>query len=335
MILVESTPRTISFSNSELETFKSCRRRWMLSYYMGFRTWAHKENPTSSARLGTRLHAALEGLYGHGIEPRDILRAAYRLAAEEYPSAGDELAKEMDFAFAIIDGYHDWLEETGADSDLTPLGAERVETAYLADINGIAVYVQARLDAVFRRGSDGAVIFMDHKSVGSWGKEDLLPIDSQMKTQYLIQRLSLQQERSSLPAVEGVIFNMLKRSKRTARAAPPFYKRVPHGYNKEELRSMWRRVWAEAALILQSRAQLDTVFSVAQGEGARNEIQQVVAFPTPSGDCSWKCPFVQVCPMMDDGSRWEGALEAGFQRGNPYEYLDTGLLDRLIKEERL
>ena len=45
-----------------------------------------------------------------------------------------------------------------------------------------------------------------------------------------------------------------------------------------------------------------------------------VAYPTPSRDCTWKCPFFAVCPMFDDGSAVEEAIENMFDTGDPYAY---------------
>jgi hypothetical protein len=47
---------------------------------------------------------------------------------------------------------------------------------------------------------------------------------------------------------------------------------------------------------------------------------QEVAYPRPSRDCKWKCQFFSVCPLVDDGSAAEAAIEDSFAVGNPYDY---------------
>ncbi len=42
--------------------------------------------------------------------------------------------------------------------------------------------------------------------------------------------------------------------------------------------------------------------------------------PRPSRDCLWKCPFLKICPMFDDGSRVEAAIEEHYEVRNPLDY---------------
>jgi PD-(D/E)XK nuclease superfamily len=336
-MIVNPTGTEIAVSNSELFTYKECQRKWFLSYYLGYQIPAARANPTSSSRLGSRLHAALEARYGHGLDPLLILRAIYDKAAEDYPSAADELAKEYDYAVAIIEGYLQWLTETGADSNLIPLEAERKISVVFAVINGITVYLTARIDAVLEQKDTGAVILMDHKSTATFeGKEILLPINEQGKTQALIQRMQAAADPSIEYTIDAIVFNMLRKVKRTANANPPFYQRNILPFNNAEMQSMWRRIHFTITRMLETRAALDAVFANPNSTAEQyEEAQQYYAPPTPSEDCSWKCPFLQLCPMMDDGSRWEDALDANYERGNPYQYLDTGLLDELIAQNRI
>jgi hypothetical protein len=47
---------------------------------------------------------------------------------------------------------------------------------------------------------------------------------------------------------------------------------------------------------------------------------QAIAYPRPSRDCTWKCPFYAVCPMFDDGSAAEEAIAEMFVESDPYAY---------------
>jgi hypothetical protein len=47
---------------------------------------------------------------------------------------------------------------------------------------------------------------------------------------------------------------------------------------------------------------------------------QAVAYPRPSADCTWKCPFFSVCPMFDDGSAVEQAIDELYEVSDPYAY---------------
>ena len=54
----------IRLSNSELQTFKDCRRRWWLNYYR--RLQPKQKDMTGALALGTRIHAALDAHYAQG-----------------------------------------------------------------------------------------------------------------------------------------------------------------------------------------------------------------------------------------------------------------------------
>lgn len=106
--------------------------------------------------------------------------------------------------------------------------------------------------------------------------------------------------------IDGGIYNLLKKSKRTARAKGPFYTRMHIRFNKATLQSFWLRTLGTVRDMMSTRKQLD--------EGVPH---QLAAYPRPSNDCSWKCPFYQGCTMFDDGSRAEDWLAANFVVGNP------------------
>ena len=310
-------------SNSEIGTFMRCPRKWLLQYYFGLQKPERELEATGSAMLGIRLHAALQGMYGHGLDPIDILRKIYGQAVMKWPDQVDEIAKEADMAYAILHGYLDWLAETGADADLRPVAAEQVMTVPAGQIEGIDVIFQARLDVMMQRISDGKYLFMDHKSGSGFEKGEVLDIDDQMAFYVLLQRLAGQQ-------ADGGIYNMLKRSKRTARATPPFYMRYPVIYNAEETESAWYRAMHAVAGIISTRRQLDDVFLSQGPEEQRTRAERWIVPRKSAVDCSWSCPFVRQCPMLDDGSRWENALESAFVKTDPYEYHGHSLLNEAI-----
>ncbi len=49
----------------------------------------------------------------------------------------------------------------------------------------------------------------------------------------------------------------------------------------------------------------------------RGQDHRKVAYPNPTRDCSWKCPFYNVCPMMDDGSDYVRMLQNEYEQVNP------------------
>lgn len=111
---------------------------------------------------------------------------------------------------------------------------------------------------------------------------------------------------------QGAIITYLKKVKRTSTATPPFYDQVEVRHNRAALESMWFRTHKRLQEILEARKELD-----AGGD------HRYWVYPRPSHDCKWKCQFFAICPMMDDGSDWEGVLNEYYERVDPYErYVD-------------
>jgi hypothetical protein len=109
--------------------------------------------------------------------------------------------------------------------------------------------------------------------------------------------------------IDGGIYRLLKKVKRTARATPPFYRDVYVHHNDFTLRSFWFQLQGVLAAILGVKDALD-----AGGD------PMVHAYPSPTRDCSWKCPAFHLCPMFDDGSDVEAALSDQFEVSDPYAY---------------
>lgn len=321
----------IGMSESEIATFKDCPRRWFLHYYLGFQ--GDQSSVTSNAKLGTRVHVALQGYYGHGMDPMKVIRAVYQRETEFNPAAGEALAKEFDMAVTMLDGYAEWLTETGADRALIPVAAEMGIHYPLGVIEGWYAYLRGHLDVIVFDQHTSRYMFMDHKTVAAFDSANLLLINEQMKMYVMLQRLIAKNQGTE---VNGGIFNMLKRSKRTSRAAPPFYKREPVAYNDADMTSMWRRTNYTVTKILITRNALDQVYRGESPDPALMEqIQQTIVGPRWDHDCSWKCPFLLQCPLMDDGSRWLDALQGRYSQGDPYAYYGRSLLEELAAEGRI
>lgn len=299
----------IKISNSEIQTFKHCRRRWYLTYYRKLGVKESQLKPTGALQLGTKIHYALELFYGQGVDPINTISQLYM---EEIEKQGDNdlylknIDDEYKLADAMIRGYVEWLEETGIDQDLTFIATERV-VEIPVNINGFDLYLRGKLDALVRRETDGSILFMDHKTTASLPQLSAqIHMNEQMKFYHLLEKMSDGEE------VSGGLYNMLRKTKRTARAVPPFYDRVEVHHNDEEIYNMKRRVYSVIREILLVMERLN---------GKEDHLD--VCYPSPSGDCFWKCPFVNVCNLADDGSNFELALENNFQYVDPHERYNT------------
>lgn len=307
------------YSNGQLRTFKECKREYWLAYYrkLGLPT----EKRTGAASIGTRFHRCLAVLYvPHGTERGDPFAELDRTYEEDLVKvAGDEfkladLNKDVELVRIMLEGYVEWLQETGADQGLEIIASEtRLEVD--GQFPGVVAHLIAKIDVRARRtlGTDVAQLFIDHKTVGDLTTPTkMLHMDEQMLHYHLIEWLNLVEEGAD-PNVRsaGALYNMARKVKRTATAKPPFYDRVEVRHNDHELRSYWLRVQGTILDILEFERKLN--------EGADPAI---VAYPNPTKDCSWKCDFFHVCPMFDDGSRVEDFIAANYVTVNPLARYD-------------
>jgi PD-(D/E)XK nuclease superfamily protein len=327
-------------SNSELQAFKDCRRRWWLGWYRGMRL--RFESPTGALAIGDRIHRALKLHYApNGLARVDPRTALERLIAEDWTrlvtaleddparlvSVGKKFGDEANLERAMIDGYVQWLTETGADSEFDVVSSEQYvevdithmleDAATLANVRQIKLI--GKLDVRVKRRRDGVRLFIDHKSLAEFTTaRQILPLDEQMLHYLLLEWLGTQEGEERC---DGALYNMLRKVKRTNAAKPPFYDRVEVRHNPIELENFRRRVVAETLDILEVQSALD--------EGTSH---QDIAYPRPTRDCRWKCAFFAVCPMFDDGSRAEDMLTQWFVRGDPLDYYRTGLNESEMTE---
>lgn len=309
------TSPQLKLSNSTIRTFKRCPRHWYLAYVLGYGTDPTRANPVTVANLGIRVHLALEAHYGYELNALEALRVAYYLAAREHPDREDELNREYGYARTMVSGYLDWVEEEGIDADTRVISTEKLVERELELPTGETVTLMAKLDQKVRRNRDGAVLFRDFKTVGTLSKAHLLILDEQMRFYSLLETLNA---RETGERADGGLYTMILRSKRTPRANGPFFQQVEVSYNQHDHDSMLARVTAVTTRISQARRDL-----VAGGD------HRAIAYPNPGDYCGWSCPFTLICPMMDDGSRWEDALRANFVQHDPYGYYGSGLMDRV------
>ena len=72
------TTEPYRLSNSEIQVFKDCRRKWWLGYYR--RLQPKLQNFTGALALGSRIHEALDRHYSTG---QDLLEAHAELVQKD------------------------------------------------------------------------------------------------------------------------------------------------------------------------------------------------------------------------------------------------------------
>ena len=305
MSLHEQKDGVYTLSNSEIQTFKDCRRKWWLTYYRRLKPKQVKF--TGPLALGSRVHEALDQYYTNGTPLLDVHSKLIEIDRELIMEDGrdpSELDNEADLGRIMLEGYLDWVEEEGIDNELEMISTE--EILNMPMFNG-EVQLTGKLDMRVRRKADGVRMFRDFKTVG--GSFDQFYSTAHMNEQILTYMLLENHANGEGERSEGGLFTLLKKVKRTANAKPPFYDQFEVRHNIFSLRSFWQRIHATVTDLMRVKTALD--------EGTAH---QAVAYPTPSRDCTWKCPFFSMCPMFDDGSAVEDAIDNLFDKGDPYAY---------------
>ena len=294
---------TIQITNSELFAWQRCRRMWLLHHYLGYALEAAQV--VGNQILGIRIHAALEGYYGYDLDPLTVLGVLYQLALDEFPEYESDLLAERDLATAMIEGYIEWIAAEGKDATLTSVATEAEVIVPLPGVPGVEL--RAKLDAVVYDSRSELLSFLDHKTAASFDRHEIMELDPQFRFYSLVQRIASQD--NGMRVLGGYV-NTLRRVKRTDRSRPPYFQRDPFRFNEQMIDATLLKVQGLARHILATREWLDWLYTQGQSDlTLLNQFQQAELPPTPIlTDCSWRCPFTALCPMMDDGSDWAGAL---------------------------
>lgn len=269
---------------SEIKEWKTCRRAWYLSYGRNLTPASHKPDTSD---LGTLVHGGLEVYYRDGQDPAEWVLA--------HRPEGEQFNQTVELARIMVEGYVEWVAEEGVDVGLRFEQAEELIEVEFGVYSGDTVVVQGRQDLVVYDEALGQRLLIDNKTVQTLDQAaDMLPQNEQLLTYAVLRMLA------SDP-IDGAIHNNLRRVKRTATAKPPFYGRERVNYNRTQLQNHWRHMHGTITDMVHVAQQLEA--------GADH---QFLTPPSPSKDCSWRCPFFHACPMMDDGSNWEGFLSEFF-----------------------
>lgn len=280
-------------SNTEMSVYKECKRRWYLEYYL--RLIRKFTSPRIAADTGSAVHEALHEYYVAG--GRKNHEAAKDLAMSHLTASRDrELARDItpeDIAslkeiYAVAEicakGYFEWVDETHADEGWTIQGSEE-RLVVDGPIEG--TQIKGFIDIWGTHDRSGDLLVVDTKVVQNFGDT--------MKTLHLNEQAPLYAILSKIVDNQPgrgfrVVWNMIKRNKQTkGKAKPPFYQRYELAINDDQLDQFYAQLQGQIADMLETERRLN--------EG---EPHYMVAYPTPSRDCSWKCPYLSICGAMND-----------------------------------
>lgn len=317
-------------SNSEIQAFKRCRRKWWLTWHRGLSP--RVERLTGVRDIGNRIHRALQGWYVPDgeprVDPRDGLERALvddltRITrfvgnGDMSPSELDKLEKSASLERAMVEGYVEWLEETGADENLSVIASETYVEAPLYELDaGGSVMIIGKIDTRVRRRNDNVRLFLDHKTVGDFtGPSRIVHMSEQMLHYHLLEWLTTGENESRC---DGAIYNMIRRVKRTGNAVPPFFERLEVRHTRHELESFKTKTIGTIRDMLSVEAHLNQIRSYTTNTKFTDSHNYTV-YPTAGSDCTWACSMFSVCPMFDDGSRAEAMLAQHYVETDPLTY---------------
>jgi hypothetical protein len=206
----------------------------------------------------------------------------------------------------MVEGYYEWLEDEGLDQGVEVVSVEQALSTSLELFthDGLEVFLLGKMDKRVRDPRSKQIRFLDYKTTKGFNDvTSTLQLNEQVKTYGLLERRNLVE--GDEPAT-GAVFELLRKVGRNKTAKPPFYKREDVPYSDIELRNFWYRVVAEVKDLLAVEAEI---------AGGGNPVH--VAYPRPSRDCTWICPYFAGCHMFDDGSDVGAWLDDHFEIGDP------------------
>lgn len=308
---IARTPALV-VSNSDLAAFKNCRRQWLLGSYLGLRL---KNEPVyGPLRLGTRVHAALERMYGYGhplVEAYDDIAEAELQSLHDSAVVFDETAwrKETELGHIMLSGYCEWLEETGADADLKVISAEE-KLSHIIDVDGTPVELRGKIDCRVQNTFTGMNLVVDWKTTAAFERLTSVAHHSeQLLTYMLLERLVHKDDDTH--KLQGAMYVMFRKVRRSAASKPPYYDRIEVHHSEARLRSYYTQLYGTL------RDYVHVVKALDKGVDHR-----LVAYPTPNNTLQWS-PFKHVMSMMDDGSRVDDMITDLFEQQDPHaRYLE-------------
>jgi RecB family exonuclease len=298
----------IETSNSEVQAFRDCERRWWLSYFRRLRL--KRETVIGPLSIGGRVHKALEEGYSTPGRAKALRKVLAESIEEDYPKAVEageveQFESECELAVIMLEGFIEWASEEGLDAGWEVMSHERIVKAPPIRLAGENVVLKGKLDQIVRREMDGSLWMRDWKTTITM-KPVMMAFGPQLKMYRLLLALTEPEAK-----VSGGQFVFLKKVKRTTRANPPFYSVEQMYVSSTEMENYWKQTLATVERMVQTTLALE-----AGGDHHK------LAPPRPTRDCEWRCPFYAVCPMFDDGSRVEQLLLDAYEVSDPYAYYD-------------
>lgn len=302
---------TLQVSNSDIGSYKNCRRSWYLGSMLGLRD---KHQPVYGPLvLGTRVHNAFEAHYGMGmplVETYNDIALEELRALQRSGVVFDESAwrKEAELGQIMLQGFEEWARETGFDGEFIVKGTEQKIT-HRVDVNGTPVSLRGKVDLRVKMLRTGQNMILDWKTTSNFTKLiDTAHMSEQLKMYMMLERLNYKDQGvEDTEFLQGGMLVMLLKSRRSVTAKPPFFDTIEVHHSKAAMNSFYRQTIGTLS---------DYVRTVRHLEDGVDH--RVAAYPTPGEQCRY-CPFKDVCNMLDDSTRVDDMLHDLYYQGDPHE----------------
>lgn len=328
----------IELHQSELATYRRCRRKWALSSPNMGNLISIDPEP-EALWLGSGIHFALEDFHGHN--RYGGLFYAFNAYYQATHGTRPENAHDLhDLAAGMFDHYEDWLSHRDDFQTLWVDGLPQVELSWSVPIPGIDPSL-AILGGTFDRvitDPHGRVWILDYKTCSQFNTSKL-DLDAQVSVYCFAFRLLYGY------APEGVVYVQLRK----AVPEPPKILKNGRLSTDKSQNTTWDRyrealgdcddpdrlaflAWLRDQedengdrfirrdLVRRNEEQLD-----ACGRQLRQQAEELIGFqgsglgawglyPNPTRDCAWECQFFGLCQQMDDGSDWQSTIRGAWRQ---------------------
>ena len=136
----------LGISNSEIQLFLRCPRKWLVEYYWGF--LPANPSPLGAANLGIRVHLALEAKFGYGLDPLTVLDIIYGQEIATHPDLARELNADLEMSKIMVEGLLEWMGTEGHAASFRFVRAEAEIRVPLPGFDGVDL--RAKLDQIGR-----------------------------------------------------------------------------------------------------------------------------------------------------------------------------------------
>jgi hypothetical protein len=225
-----------------------------------------------------------------------------------------------DLGFSMLDHY---LEVYKSDDAWRVIGTEtpftvRIKTPRIP--GGFFIYA-GTFDGVYRdEANANAVMLMEHKTSAGAPNLGYLEIADQPNGYFMVAETMLRQRGliNDDEYIDGIMYNYLRKSKPDDRPRDAQGRALNQDGSvskRQDTQRLWRHpVWRSIGQ--RKRMKESIIATVEQMQAMRSG--QLKVTKTPTMDCSWDCPFFQMCQLHESDDDWREFRDAMFHQRDPY-----------------